>query len=465
LLTSLDQTANEKMKEVEARLRSEGFRSKDWADQVSAEAPVLVFGETNPVFAKWPSSPLAESEIFPITMSTALPMSPTAFKGFLQTLKNESFFSYVPEQQVLNLRIDPSHISSEPEAIIYRAGNFTQREALERITYEAFGLALMSPKKPEAGWSAARVVDPKRILNVLVADGLIASSAGSFYLRPNAQRDFVIKQLQEDVSLTDIVDLAGRKWQVFSFRLFGAMTMDTFCLPIPQGLYCQSVSFQAAHPELLKILRANFVRSQLTNRALPGFYSRVDAILDFQAKGLNEFNAPWNDFELRRDALGRLRLNFKHQGIHLELPEGVSENAAIESLRMNAGVMRDPKTGKAQWVSTGVEFIQAVRSEKLKKRYCEISYERKGSLTSSVLAALRAEEQSRERDNRKKKNKSLDDEPSPIWQKSIQSQKTKENLTLYAYCVPAERYGDAEQLLNFNFESREPLDLGPVILK
>jgi hypothetical protein len=319
----------------------------------------------------------------------------------------------------------------------------------------------MTAKKPEGGWATARVLDPKRVLNVLVADGLIATSAGSFYLRPNAQRDFVIKQLQEEVSVSEVTDLGGRKWQVFSFRLFGAMTLDTFCLPIPQGLYCQSVSFQAVHPDLLKILRSNFIRSQLTNRVLPGFYSRVDAILDFQAKALHEFNPPYNDFELRRDALGKLLLNFKHQGLQIELPNG----ASIESLRMNEGVTKNPQSGKAEWISTGVEFIQEISTEKLKKRYCEISYERKGSLTSSVLAALRAEEQSRERDNRKKKAKNVDEEPPSIWQKSLQSRRTKDNLTLYAYCVPAERYGDAEQLLNFNFESREPLDLGQVILK
>jgi S1-C subfamily serine protease len=459
LLDALNHSATEKMKEVEARLRAEGFRSKDWADQVSPEVPLLIFGDTNPVFAKWPPQKNAkssavqssESMIYPLSMATSLPMGPTAYKGFLQTLRSESYYNYVPEQQILNLRLDPTQISTDSDSIVYRAGNFTQREALERMAYEAFGLARMSLQKPEGGWEQARQLDPQRILSILVADGLIASSAGSLYLRPNAQRDFVIKAMQEQPVVTELSDLTGRKWQTFSIRLFGEMTLESFCLPLPQGIYCQFLGFQATHPYLLKILRANFVRSQLSQRALPGFYSRPEALLDFQKQSLSETNPPWNDFELRRDPLAQWRVNFKEEGLFVELPkEGV-----IESIRMNSGVTKDPKSQAARWVATGIEFIHRSAQDKMKRRYCEFSFEKKGSLTSSVLAAIRAEEQTRERAHRRSKTRTLDEESTPIWQKSVISIRTRHDLSLYAYCVPAEKYGDSEQLLNFSFDSRE----------
>jgi len=446
LIDGLNGAASEKMKEVEIRLRQEGFRSKDWSDQVSDEVPMLVFGETSSIFARI-ALPSKKNDflILPQVVSTALPMGPTAYKTFLQTFRNENYFSYIPEGQQLALRVDPSQLADQNEVSLYRAGNFTQRETLERITYEPFGVAISALEKPKEGWIEARKLDPSRILKVLVADGLIGTSANSFYLRPNARRDFLIKGFEEEVTPFETTDLGGRKWQAFSFRLFDGLTLDTYCLPLPQGVYCQSINFQATRPELLKVLRDNFMKSQLTNRALPGFFSQLDAILDFQQKGSEDF-PPWNDFEIRKAANGKTRIQFKTFGLQFELPNETS----IESMRLNAGVFKS-KPG-IRWVANGFEFIQRTNDSAIGRRYCEVSFERKNSRTSSVLAALRAEEQSRERPNRKRVN--LDD-ARPIWQEDVISLKTNTPLTLYGYCVPAERYGDANQLVNFDFDSRE----------
>jgi len=451
LIDGLNRAASEKMQEVESRLRQEGFRSKDWADQVSDEVPMLVFGETSSIFARVPlPSKKNDFLILPQVLSTALPMGPTAYKAFLQTLRNENYFSYIPELQQLALRVDATQIPDETDVSIYRAGNYTQRETLERITYEPFGVAISALEKPEEGWSETRKIDANRILKVLVADGLIGTSANSFYLRPNARRDFLIKSFDEEVVKFETTDLGGRKWQAFSFRLFDGLTLDTYCLPLPQGVYCQSINFQATRPELLKVLRENFMKSQLTNRVLPGFFSQVDAILDFQTKG-SESLPPWNDYEVRREANGKLHINFKTFGLQFDLPS----DGSLESIRLNAAVLKS-KPG-IRWAASGFEFIQKTKEPGIGRRYCEVSFERKNSRTSSVLAALRAEEQSRERPNRKRVT--LDD-PNPIWQHEVVSVKTNTPLTLYAYCVPAQRYGDANQLVNFDFDDRESYQPG-----
>lgn len=449
LVERLNRAAAEKVGEVENRLRQEGLKMKNWSDQLSDEVPMLVFGETSSVFGKLSVEDFDRMKILPQVMNVSMPLAPSQYKNFLQILRSENYFSYIPETQALNLRLDPQYFPDEKDSVIYRTGSFTQREALDRLNYEPFSFYVGGLQSIDGKWEDLRKLDPTRALKILVGDGLLASAFASPYLRPNARRDFLIKNFEEEVTRFTVLDGMNRSWDAFSFRLFGAFTLDTYCAPMPQGFFCQSIIFQSVRPELLKVLRENFMAAHLSKRILPGFFSDLEAISDYQSKNLSTNMPPWNDFDLRRGPDKVWRLGFKHFGLQLELPP------QVESVRLNEAAVRGKDASSILWVAHGVEFIERTPSSKLKRRYCEFSFERKDSKTSAVLAAIRADEQTRQREQRRSKGARKSVTEESIWQQNIRSNTQNEDLTLYAYCVPAEKYGDAEQLLNFNFEDRE----------
>src|SRR5262249_2229562 len=143
----------------------------------------------------------------------------------------------------------PEEISSE--RYIYTPATDQKRD-IYSFEFEPYVQSEFLFPKKENDWDSVRTVLPQHILKNLVGtEGLLASTRESSEIRPNAHREFTIKNFDEKLLERTVTDGAGRAWSLFSFSLFGTITLDTYCTKLPQAVACLTASLKSVRDPLL----------------------------------------------------------------------------------------------------------------------------------------------------------------------------------------------------------------------
>ncbi len=250
------------------------------------------------------------------------------------------------------------------------------RKARMRLSSVAYSSWLFGKTgaKPAQGWATLRQPASAELLGAIGGDFGLSFESSHPLVRPKARREFYIERLDEKLAKDEVKDPLGRTWTVFHTTMFDEMTVESYCLPLPQGWSCLVSGSPATDAALLKVARENTVRYTLAKLLVQPAFWDVDSLLDFAKSGHAATDPLMRDFEISKTSL-----KLKTLGIELSWPAGLAPSA----VRLSTGLQRTGKT--TRWVALGAE---GVVSDKDGPKLCGMGVELPGT---DAVALLRLE--------------------------------------------------------------------------
>ncbi len=455
LISKFNAAALNKFKQVQAKIEESGFVTEKWASQATQETPVIIPYQTNmdALYFKLKENHQLISE----KIAILTPMQPYSYNEFKKKLKNKNRYYYNATAQVLTLNTDLK-LGDDTYSFIYRSGSSTYKDQLDRFSRRPVCQYLGRHAADSGGWDDARRISAKTVLKGLAGKGMLCSSYDSLYLRPNAKRQFTIKKFDEETAESSFKDILGRSWKVFSFKLFGNTTIDNYCLKLPQGALCLSVSYYTDSDSLLHVLRENYFKYNLPSMILSPVYWNVDALHDYYAKGLAGNLPLMNDVGFKKLKNGGIAITLKTLGIKFSIPE----SKVPQTLRFISGMYYNG--GHKKWISLGFEGICP---DKKGWRISSIGVELKGSNASSILSRIRDEEKSKKKLKNEPKKGMVNNGKNnlKIWREDIKTKKNGVGVTIFGYSAPIVKHEDSDRFMNIDFYSREPFKVAYQLIK
>jgi V8-like Glu-specific endopeptidase len=454
LVSKFNAATLNKFEEVQAKIKEDGLVTEDWASQVTKETPVIIPYQTN-IDALY-SKPKEGNQLVLEKIAILTPMNSYGYKKFKKKLKNENRYNYKAITQALTLNND-LELDDNTYSVLYRSGSSNYKQRLDRFSRRPICQYLGTNKADDVNWDDARQASAKTIMKVFAGKGMLCSSYDSYYLRPNAKREFTINNFEEEIVESHFNDILGRSWKVFSFKLFGNTTVDNYCIMLPQGTLCLSVPYYTVSDTLLGVLRENYYKYVLSSIILAPTYWSVNSLHDYYEKGL-AVNLPlMNDVGFEKLKNGDIDITLKTLGIKFSIPE----SKVPQSIRFTSGMYYNG--GDKKWIAFGFEGISP---DKKGWRISSIGVELKGSNTSSVLSRVRDELKSKKKlKDKLGKGKLEKGEKNPLlWREDIKSEKSGIDVTLFGFSAPIVKHGESDRLMSIDFNSREPFKVNYQLL-
>ncbi len=449
LISKFNAATLDKFQQVQAKIREDGLVTEDWASQVTEATPVIIPYQTD-IDALY-FRPEEGNQLILQKMAILTPMKSYGYNKFKKKLKNENRYNYKANAQVLTVNTD-LELNDSTYSVLYRSGSSNSKQRLKRFSRRPISQYLGRHKADDVNWNDARQASAKTIMKVLAKKGILCSSYDSYYLRPNAKREFKIKNFEEEIVESNFKDILGRSWNVFSFKLFGNMTVDNYCIMLPQGTLCLSVPYYTVSDVLLRVLRENYSRYVLSSIIFAPNYWRVDSLHDYYQKGLAGNLPLMNDVGFEKQKNGGMVITLKTLGIKFSIPE----SKVPQSLRFTSGMYYNG--GDKKWIALGFEGIYP---DKKSWRIKSIGVELKGSNASGILSRIRDELKSKKelKDKLGKGRSEKEKKNSLIWREDIKSKKNDREVTLFGYSAPIVKHGESDRLMNIDFYSRKPFEV------
>ncbi|MDY6792249.1 MAG: trypsin-like peptidase domain-containing protein [Thermodesulfobacteriota bacterium] len=449
LISKFNTATLDKFQEVQAKIKEDGLVTEDWASQVTEATPVIIPYQTN-IDALY-YRPEEGHQLIIEKMAILTPMKSYGYNKFKKKLKTKNRYSYKANAQVLTLNTD-LELGDPTCSVLYRSGSSNSKERLERFSRRPVSQYLGTHKADDANWKAARQASARTVMKVLARKGLLCSSYDSYYLRPNAKREFKIKNFEEEIVESSFKDILGRSWNVFSFKLFGNTTVDNYCIMLPQGTLCLSVPYYTVSDVLLSVLRENYSKYVLSSILVAPNYWSVDALQDYYQKGLAENLPLMKDVGFEKQKNGGMMITFKTLGIEFSIPE----SELPQSLRFTAGMYYNG--GDKKWIALGFEGIYP---DKKKWKIKGVGVEPKGSNASGILSRIRDELKSKKEltDKLGKGNLAKREKNALIWREDIKTKRGGIEVVLFGYSAPIIKHGESDRLMNIDFYSRKPFKI------
>ena len=455
LISNLNAATFNTFEQIQNKIRETGLGADDWMSQATKDAPIIVPYQTDfdALFYNLEGSDGLVME----RLAVLSPMPSFSYKRFKEKLKKENKYAYKAIAQMLNINNEVD-LDKEKYSFVYRTGSSTYKDRLDRFSMMPICQYIGANERKAAGWDDIRKAPAETVMKVLVGEGLMGSSYDSFYLRPNARRDFIIKHFDETFSESGFNDKLGRSWKVFSCKLFGNTTIDSYCLQLPQGVFSLSKFYHTESEPLLKVLRQNYAKYVLPQMFVAPVFWNVDALVDYHEKGLIHNLPLLEDVEFEKADSGDLIVTLKTLGIEFSVPAAL----APASVRFTSGLSYN--NGNKKWIGLGFE---GVYSEGKNRKIFGVGVEVKGTHASSVLNRVREEEESKKelKNALGKDNTSKEDKIAGIWLEEIRSQSTGAEMTLFGYQAPIEKHSKSDRLMTINFYRREPFEIAYRLLK
>lgn len=455
LISNLNTATFNTFEQIQNKIKETGLAVDDWVSQVTAEIPIIVPHQTDfdSLFYKIESGDSLVLE----KLAVLSPMHSFSYRRFKERLKKENKYDYRAAAQILEINTE-INLDKEKYSFVYRTGSSTYKDRLDRFSMRPICQYIGMHERKAAGWDDARNASEETVMKVLVGKGLMASSYDSFYLRPNARRDFPIESFDETFSERDFKDKLGRTWKAFSFKLFGNTTIDSYCLKLPQGTFSLSKIYHTDSDALLQVLRENYTKYVLSLMFISPAFWHVDALMDYDDKGLLHNLPLMEDIGFKKMDNGSLMITLKTLGIEFSVPASM----VPESVRFTSGLSYN--NGNKKWIGLGFEGIY---SEGKNWKIYGIGVELKGSNASSVLNRVREEEESKKKlkNTLGKNHIGKEDNTARIWLNDIRSEKNGADMTLFGYRAPIEKHGESDRLMTINFYHREPFEIAYRLLK
>ncbi len=230
------------------------------------------------------------------------------------------------------------------------------------------------------------------------------------------------------------------------------MTVDNYCIMLPQGTLCLSVPYYTVSDVLLRVLRENYSKYVLSSIILAPNYWSVDSLHDYYQKGLAGNLPLMNDVGFEKQKNGGMVITLKTLGIKFSIPE----SKVPQSLRFTSGMYYNG--GDKKWIALGFEGIYP---DKKSWRIKSIGVELKGSNASGILSRIRDELKSKKelKDKLGKGRSGKEKKNSLIWREDIKSKKNNREVTLFGYSAPIVKHGESDRLMNIDFYSRKPFEV------
>ena len=431
--------------EIRTKAKDDGLFFEDWESQTTEETPIIIPYQTD--FNKLYSKSKEGDRLITKEIALLKPMNSYSYKLFKQKFKDGNKYGYMSIAQIIKLNNDLK-LNDDRYSFVYRSGSSDYKDVLNRYSGRPICQYLGRHEVNDGGWNEVRKASEKTIMKVLSGKGLLYSS-NSPYLRPKARRGFLIKNFEETVAKSEFKDILGRSWEVFSFPLFGDITIDNYCIQMPQGVFCFSESYNSNSEPLLRVLRENYYKYNLSSMLISPIYWSVNALHDYYAKGLVSNLPLIKDIGFQKLDDGGITITLKTLGIEFLIPE----SKIPDTIRFTSGMYYN--RGNKKWIGMGFEGIY---SENNKFQIFGVGAELKGSNTSSVLRRIREEEKSIKKlmHMMGKENIKQSDKTPKIWQEEIKSKTIDTNITVFGYCAPFEKHEDSETDLSIKFSSRKP---------
>ena len=449
LISKFNTATLSKFEEVQTKIKEDGLVTEDWASQATKETPVIIPYQAD-IKALY-SKPKEGHQLILEKIAILTPMNSYGYNKFKRQLKNKNRYNYKAIAQVLTLNTD-LELDDNTYSVLYRSGSSNSKQRLERFSRRPVSQYLGRHKADDVNWNDARQASAKTVMKVLAKKGILCSSYDSYYLRPNAKREFKIKDFEEEIVESNFKDILGRSWNVFSFKLFGNTTVDNYCIMLPQGTLCLSVPYYTVSDVLLRVLRENYSKYVLSSIILAPNYWSVDSLNDYYQKGLAGNLPLMSDVGFEKQKNGGIVITLKTLGIKFSIPE----SELPQSLRFTSGMYYNG--GDKKWIALGFEGIYAVKK---KWRIKGVGVELKGSNASRILSRIRDELKSKKelKDKLGKGRLEKENKNALIWREDIKTKKGGIELALFGYSAPIVKHGESDRLMNIDFYSRKPFEV------
>jgi V8-like Glu-specific endopeptidase len=449
LISKFNAATLTKFEEVQAKIKEDGLVTEDWASQVTKETPVIIPYQAD-IDALY-SKPNEGNQLILEKIAILTPMNSYGYNKFKKKLKNENRYNYKAMAQVLTLNTD-LELDDNTYSVLYRSGSSNYKARLERFSRRPICQYLGTHKADDVNWDDARQASVKTIMKVLTGKGMLGSSYDSYYLRPNSKREFTIKTFEEEIVESHFIDILGRSWKVFSFKLFGNTTVDNYSIMLPQGILSLTVPYYTVSDTLLGVLRENYYKYVLSSMIIAPTYWSVNSLHDYYEKGLVGNLPLMNDVGFEKLKNGGIGITLKTLGIKFSIPE----SKIPQTLRFTSGMYYNG--GDKKWIALGFEGIYR---DKKSWRIKSIGVELKGSNASSILSRVRDELKSKKelKDKLGKGRLEKEKKNSLIWREDVKSKKSGIDVALFGYSAPIVKHGESDRLMNIDFYSREPFEV------
>lgn len=298
--------------------------------------------------------------------------------------------------------------------LYFSAGDPKVKKDLANYVYQPAFESTKYYKTDIVNWDEKREFPPALLLESITGEKGVIASSSSVYIRPNAYRNFTVKEFDEKVENEIIKDQLGREWRVQKLAVLG-MSIESFCMPMIQGSACYVKALQENFPELMRASRKNFVDYSLSKLMQRPEFASLEATMDYLNSSHLKSNPLLEDFTVSKDGKGNLEVGLKTIGVKFS----VAKNEMPTSLRLNSAYLVNEK----KWVATGFETL---RPKGKTAEICGVGAEMMDTHSNSVLAS----EDSRQESYKKYKMKVNVQYNS----KEFKSKNIKEPFRAYGYC-------------------------------
>ena len=449
LLRKTNQKFTEKYLTIAKKMKQKKISEGQWQGQINKDTPLIIPSrmELSDLRVNKIKTKKRKSVILPVRLHTLKPASHTGYKEFAQSLKREKSYRYYASTRPLYHLLEKQN--RKQKAKLKRAYStipMDRKINLSYLFYEPVFHAHLDflkrnsfPSEMQNQESSGRFPASEELKqSILSKEGLLTDYIHNPFLRPKSFSPFTLKNFDEVPRTDEVQDGLGRIWKLTTWKLFGWLTFDQYCLPLPQGSICATKTHQTDNSTLLEVVRQNFVRFNLTEFMLEPTFWDLKALQDFKDSGYAQNLQGLTDIEFKENRHGGIHIRFKKIGFTFKY----SKKERPQMLRFAPALFLHE--GESQWMASA---LQTYHGRGRRHKICAVEIELNKSHSSYLNNQYRdLVDLGSHLKRMKKKRKS-----APIRRKKLRSRSLASQTSLYGTCgkLTSSDYGQGEYYLDY----------------
>ncbi len=460
VLNRINEVVRIKFQQITKSLDDQGMVSLGWNSFVTEETPIIIpsqFDKSQIFFKR-----IAPNQLVPRQAAILDTPAPKDFLSYKKKLDEQKKFDFQAYGYMMDIVEDPQGDFSEKD-ILYAMGPFDTKK---RIWSYMFGVPYAQLKfhSSSSEWEKVRSLSYEMFLKNFVGKKGVIANSFSQLVRPKSSREFTINAFDEEVSTEQIVDPHKRVWSRHSFSMFDRLTIDIYCIQLPQGALCLTKMFPTKEETLLKISRENYVRYWLPNYLINPYFYTPESLIDFQDRKEKEGLSFMKGFKITRTNTGGLNYKLEKFGLEFRFPK----SKVPVSIRPTTGILGDDNN--QDWVSLGMEGLFKLGKEEWE--ICGVGVEIDGTFSNYMLNLYREGQKKKKqtlirkkaaekKNNKKSKGSKKEDENDypEVFMKSHNSKLAGRQTKVFGYCVPVEKDALIEDVFAANLNKAKPFEV------
>jgi hypothetical protein len=436
LLSGFSRVLRLEYDKVLERMAGDGKGEIRWSSQVSDQVRVVAPRFADPDAEEWERK--EGVGLLAPCYSALLPPINYSLRAALTSWRDSGVFSVQPFGLIAQLAcIESDSDGREPTAKYSSSARY--KMYLEELANQPHIAYLFRWNSAATRPVLSTPRDPQRVMKELAQPlGALFDTRYTPFARPKSQRPFSIDEIDEAVSVGEVIDEKGRRWNLFTCQMFNAITIHRFELPIPNGAFYVSWAAMTTEPELTTAIRSNFVR-YLLSEITPGMiFWEVDPLIADLKEGRTDAAFWYRDVGLSRMAGGGLQARLRTLGLEFE----VTTFATPRLVRFNGMLVSDH--GQPKWIASGFD-VMAGEGESLEMYGVEVELE---EFRTSTLPRCIEKARSEIKPGDPQPELGFETLDVPKWGR----------INVHRYRVPVQKKPGTDRLLSPNFKLAKPLE-------